>query len=591
MYNEKQTTPKNTAPMKNSFDPSCLLKPRFIITLLLLLIIYGIICRYLYVLDVASRPFFDIDLSKTDVFIYDLKAKNTLREDPLDLKMATYPIFIQFMSFIYRSFGTDPLAFYTVQYLLSMISVFLLAWTGALLFGTIPGLISGVLLLFYKMNYVYDAIKLHTALSQFLLITALFFFVINLYKPSWRYYLGYLVYGILLCLLRIFFWILFIPGAIYGFIKNKYWKRPFYIFIFFIFIIASFLLYNYFKTTDPYGQKFGIHFLIGNNAYANGLLMVPIGICPNSESFAKAPVLLAHQQTGSIKNITKFWILKTFESYKNKKNPVLTYLKLLGRKINILVNNMEYHNNINVYYMEKKTILKDLPRLDYIVILSFTLVGILYSLRHKKSASFLLVPMGVITLMILSIFLCARYRMPLIPFLCLFAGYGITNFAKNLKGRQYFRIGLVLIIISFSFRWAHIKLPYFDLNEQMEIWKDRERLKNSFIKERQESLAILKDWDHLSPERAVLLTDRLGRLNLFYEFFNVYDKAFTLAGKNNVFRLLLLKRKAKVYEEMFNFHKAKKVWEILREYPGYATMANKKIKQLSVLESVLGPPP
>ena len=59
------------------------------------------------------------------------------------------------------------------------------------------------------MNYLYDALRIHTVLSQFLIIATLYFFCAYRKNNSIVSYSGFVIAGIFLSLIRIFFGFLF----------------------------------------------------------------------------------------------------------------------------------------------------------------------------------------------------------------------------------------------------------------------------------------------------------------------------------------------------------------------------------------------
>lgn len=546
-----------------------------------------IICRLLFIFDVASYPLLNESLPKADPFNYDLMARNLLKGQPLELNIPGHPVFIGYLSHIYSLFGQEPLIFYLIQFTLSLTATVLLALIGMMVFGLWPGVVSALIYVFYKMNFLYDVMKAETALTQFLIITTLFFFVAHLKKPSVRSWLGCAVFGVLLSLLRIFCWVLTIPAWAFLFIRNKYWQSKKYIVLYSLLALAAVFLFFHMHGSNRYSHKFGIHFFIGSSADSLGLMQIMEGISPNSEGFARDAILVAYQDSGSTEHLNWYWIKRTLRSYLER--PVQA-LSMWGRKINYLVNHYEPHNNTSVYYYEKKTLLGHLPRLDYGIIFTLASIGMIAALWQRHRGAYLLIPTFILAGLILLVFICSRYRMPLIPFYSLFAGFGLCVFVKLCRNRKLVEISLLLLISALIFSWTGMRMFPFDKAQDIQHWERKEIL----LARRQEAVEHARDqlmrWDQLPPVEKVDLAGRLEQLSLKFEFDQVYHEALRLAEDSADPDLLarLLQRRAAFYESNFDFQSALDIWLRLEQIPAMTKKAAEKIHVLQIIKRLRG---
>ena len=542
----------------------------------------GLAFRFAFVWEVAFHPTLNVTLEHSDLYSYDLMARDLLQDQPIGLRMIGYPLFIHYLKMFYRFIGTSPFAFYFHYFILSILSAFLLYRIGAMYWGKLAGVLAALMLIFYKMNYLYDVLKIHTALSQFLIIAVLYFFCVSKEKKSFPSYTGLLIFGILLCLLRTFFWFLFLPSVLYLFIAHRQWKNKKYIFLNTLcFCIALWGFYRL-HGTDPHMHKFGVHFYIGNHADATGLFMPPEGVSKHAESLAKDTALIAFKETGSSQGISRYWIKKTFDSYHSSP---LSVFKVLARKAVLFINNYEPHNNASIYFYEQKTKLKHYPRLDYAFIFAFFILGFIFLLKSREKGRFLILPVIVLCGMILSVFFCSRYRMPVIPFFCLLAGFGMSRYIETVKTKKMLQVIFCTTLLSLLLLASYQDISLLNKEKDIQFWEKREVRKERINKKRQNALQDYGSFGKLNDFEKIKLAKKLGSLGLVIEFFHISDKSIQLAKKSTDENslLILLRKKAEFYEEAFLFSKALGIWNDVWAFDSMREFALKRIEEIYIL--------
>ncbi len=555
---------------------------------LFILCLLGLIFRFAFVWEVGHHASLNIYLAQTDMYNYDLMARDLLRSNPLGLRMIGYPLFIRYLKLFYEFIGTSPLAFYIHNFILSLVSTFLLYRIGSMHWGWLAGMLGALMFIFYKMNYLYDALRFHTVFSQLLHITTLYFFFSFRKNNSIISYAGFMASGIVLSLIRIFFGFIFVLGIGHLFFTGQQWRSKACCCIIAVSCILGVVGFNRLHSTDTYSHKFGVHFYIGNHADTMGLFTPIKGVRTHAQGLAQDTILEACEETGTAENINTYWINKTFDSYKDSPRKVF---EVLGRKINLFTNNYEPHNNASIYFYEKKTALTYYPRLDYAVIFAFAILGMITTLKKKQEARFLILPTILIVVMIFSVFFCSRYRLPVIPFLCLFAGCGIDQIVQFVKGKDYRGLIVGGIIVGLLLFWSYHTIPILNKGQDVHFWEARDASRIHTNQQRQEALRQYRNWTNLDSREKITLAGQLGEVGLIHEFFDVFDEAGKLAANMNDRQSLvyLLSVKASLHEEAFQLKEALKMWQDLKAYKSIEKIASQKIRALEIAGAVLDP--
>ncbi len=552
--------------------------------LLLSVALFGALLRFAYVWQIGRHPILNLYLPGTDPFIYDLAAKNLNSAHPLNIQTPVNLITIHFIRFIYLVFGTQPAALYTVFFALSMIGAAFLTAAGSALFGWHAGLSAGTLLIYYRMNFFYDALLDGTALSQFLLVMTLSLGVLYIKKQKDFLYAGFLIFALLVCLSRVFYWFLIIPLVLLCLVRFQHYKKPALVLCNILFMALAVIGFGRLHSADPYSHKFGVHFYIGNHAGASGLMEDIPGIPATSEGFAKDTVLAAYAETGRRDHLNWYWIKKTIDSYHQTR---ASWPALFFKKFSYLTNTYEPHNISSVYFYEKYSRLKYFPRLTFGALLSLAAAGIFMALRKQHpGGKLLLVPFVFLLMASLSIFIASRYRMPLIPFLCLFAGFGAEQALAALTQKRYRISALACVIMAAALLWANRPISIFQKESDISVW-ETESFKAwdyaATVKALQEQFKI---WNSLDSKQKLFLTAEFEKYRMPFEFEEAYRSLLPVTN-DAPSRGLLLALRARFEEKNFNLHEALKLWRELEPDPLWRLTAQKKIQDIEIIAPVL----
>ncbi|MFH2055686.1 MAG: tetratricopeptide repeat protein, partial [bacterium] len=180
------------------------------------------------------------------------------------------------------------------------------------------------------------------------------------------------------------------------------------------------------------GTYSGMNLFIGNNSEADGVSAeLPgarhswWGMMEDSKQMAEADVgheLTAAEQSG-------YWTKRAAAEIVS--DPV-HWLAQLGRKAALLLWGEELSNNVELYFFAHQTAMlkpllwKFVVRFPWGVILPLALLGMVLVWSRRPEMTVLLLYLIGLSLPLLLFFVTARYRVPLVPVLLLFAAAGLT---------------------------------------------------------------------------------------------------------------------------------------------------------------------
>ena len=227
--------------------------------------------------------------------------------------------------------------------------------------------------------------------------------------------------------------------------------------------IAPITLANWMLGYEPVliATQGGVNFWIGNNPQADGIS----SILPGSDRFwtmQQAEALAEreiHRELGP-SGVSDFYYDKGQSFLADQ--PGLG-LKLMVRKALLFFNRFEVSNNKHIAYFAGQT-----PGLALLILLNFALLLPLAALAFWKSEArplwYLVLAYAVSVILF---FIASRFRMPVVPWLCILAGVSVTvwsTFSKSQKtkaGLIAFAVLLIAIINPYNAREANVGAAHF----------------------------------------------------------------------------------------------------------------------------------
>jgi Flp pilus assembly protein TadD len=230
-------------------------------------------------------------------------------------------------------------------------------------------------------------------------------------------------------------------------------KKILFFFIGIIVVIAPVTLMNLSATGEfvPITSGGGEVFYIGNSEGADGTYKAPEFVRPNPkyehEDFRrKAEELTGRKLTRN--ESSSFWYKKGLKFITS--NPV-PYMDLTVRKFMLFWNFYEHADNQNYYFHRTHSSVLGAPLFHYGIIAPFGFLGLCLAIRRFKKFSLLFWTLLVYMTSVLIVFNFARFRLPAVPILIVFAVFSIYWFVEKAKEKKFVYIGIALYVLVILF--------------------------------------------------------------------------------------------------------------------------------------------
>jgi len=350
------------------------------------------------------------------------------------------PLYPYLLGLYYALFGHSYIVPRIIQHVLGSLNVIIVYFLSRKLFGKNVATISSLLFLSYA-PIIYNEDKL---LFESILIPQVTLFIFLLYsikdKPTkWKWFAFGLFLGII-CITRP----VFLPFLAILLIIIFLWYRKTISYQQYIFwmmnliigttiVIAPVTLRNYLIGDDfvLIASQGGINLYIGNNPESDGFsssMPGPIGNRWNNQDIT-SPVQQAVGRLPKASEIDSYWRNQAFKFIIGQP---LDFLKLTGKKLYLFWNNLEIPNNGSFYlYSQFSKILTWLPT-GFWLIGPLGLLGMIFSVIEKRGRVLMLFILFYMCIIVL-FFVCDRFRLPIVPFLCIYSGFSIQRLWEHLK--------------------------------------------------------------------------------------------------------------------------------------------------------------
>jgi 4-amino-4-deoxy-L-arabinose transferase-like glycosyltransferase len=417
----------------------------------ILIFLLALLLRVVYVLQLRSSPLFDtlvMDELYHDQWARTLASGNWLGSEAF----FRAPLYPYLLGILYKLFGPNYLLIRLMQAFVGSISCTLVYLVAKRMFGFPIALISGIAASFYPMLMYYDGELLLDGLTVFLDLLLLFsLFKAKDTKSSTRFLLSGLILGlsaitrpnVLIFLPLILVWIFFV-----GFPKDAVRKKLIYSACLIgvcCLVIAPVTIRNYAVGRDfvPISSQAGINFYIGNNAHSDGLTAIAPGMRGTWWGGYEDAIRLADRAEGrrlKASEVSDHWMR---EGIKFMKEAPGAYLLLLGRKVWYFFSGREFSNNKDIYFFTRYSALtrfllfKKLVYFPFGIVSPLSIVGLFLCLRQWRKLFLVYAFIGSYALSIVLFFVTSRYRIPVVPFLLIFAVIGAWKIVQLFERKAF----------------------------------------------------------------------------------------------------------------------------------------------------------
>lgn len=381
------------------------------------------------------------------------------------------PLYPYFLAFVYRLFGRDLLLIRLIQAFLGSCSAVLAFTIARDVFDRRAGLIAGFLTALYGALIFYDGAVLMTPLLVFLSLVALSAIVRAdaggnaLLYAAGGVTLGAAAIGRAAALIpaaAVVLWILFsgrgrssagpesrsrrsaapseqagnrsVPRSDSGSGLGPALRAAAIVVLGIAVVVVPVTVRNYVVARDfvPITSNGGLNFYIGNSEVATGGYVRPEGLDivtdPDGEEIAER----ASGRELKPSEVSAYWYSRARAFIAS--NPG-EWARLIGRKLVFVISSYELPQLENYYFQRRYAPLLSMPLPGFSVVGPLGLLGLALSFRRRRARLLALFTVAYL-LSIVAFFVVARYRLPVVPILAVFAAYAILDTWKEAAGRR-----------------------------------------------------------------------------------------------------------------------------------------------------------
>ena len=436
---------------------------KILITVVIIFLI-AVSVRLTNLIIIKSNPYFDspiMDEKYHEEWAQEIATGNLFERSPF-YRAPGYPYFL---GLIYTVFGKGYFIPRLIGIIIGALSCALVYLIGKEIFSHKIGVLTGLLACFYGMLIYFDSMLLTVYLeiffslfgiywlirwtkaqkSRYILIAAIFWGLVSIVRPNFLIFVPVLAAYILLCYKKL------------SLIK-KLKAIAFFIGGILPFLIAVMVI-NVFVGKDAVilAWNGGVNLYFGNNPAANGWSATSPEINATWWGGYRDAIVIAERAAGHElrpSQVSNYWFKRGFAFIFSQP---FAWAKLMVKKIYLFCNSFEISNNQSVEAFREYSFLMRLPILNYGLILALATLGIILSLKKKRTW---LISLFIISyaFSIIIFFVTARYRMPIVPFLIIFSSYTIYWIIDKIRRRDFRNAALVSIIFIVIFTMCNLDL-------------------------------------------------------------------------------------------------------------------------------------
>ncbi len=409
--------------------------------------------RLVYLNQITSSPYFDTP--QIDALWHHNWAKEIAAGDWIGKEVFfRAPLYPYFLGMVYALFGESFYLAGLIQIIIGSLSCVLIFLLAKKLFNATIGIIASVIASFYAPLIYHDAELLIPVLIIFLDL-ALILFLLNakarVYKRWWLLagvVLGFSAIARPNILIFVPFVLLWICFNFWRENKNRIIPSSLFFLLGSILIISPVTIRNWTVEKDfvLISSQGGINFFIGNNPISDGktakAAFVSLPLEGYKDNVWITSIRLAEKSMGKKlkpSEISNFWFRQGLHFIKTYP---LKFLQLLGKKLYYFWNSYEIEIIRNIYFFSRwssvlRLLLWDhLLRFPFGIISPLAIFGIILSAKFWKK--FFLIHALILSYMfsVILFFVTSRHRLPVVPFLIIFASYSVYWLVEKIKNKQ-----------------------------------------------------------------------------------------------------------------------------------------------------------
>ena len=421
------------------------------------------VLRTVYTFQVRYTPFFQT--LGLDAKFYDLWARDIAAGTSERGAFFMTPLYSYFLAAVYRLFGRDLLLVRMIQAGMGAATAAVVYLLGREVFDRKVGLLAGLVTAGYGALIFYDCSVLLTPLLVFLNVLAVYLLVRadTTGRPTYH-----LVAGALLGLAAIgraaalvsaaaaVLWI-WLPargdGARSSSEVRGATSRPsdgrsgpprtrtaalrnaVIVVLGIVVVVAPVTVRNFVVERDfvPITSNGGLNFFIGNGEGATGGYVKPEGLDIVSDPDGEAIAERALGRDLRPSEVSGYWYGRAWEHVRSEPGQ---WAKLMVRKVVFVMSSYELPQLENYYFQKRYSPLLTLPLPGFAIIAPLGLIGLGLTFRRRRPR-LLVFYASAYLLSIAAFFVVARYRLPTVPILIVFASYAVLELVRRVRAGEF----------------------------------------------------------------------------------------------------------------------------------------------------------
>jgi tetratricopeptide (TPR) repeat protein len=415
--------------------------------------------RIIYLWQIQSCPFFDTPVG--DAAWHDTWARSLLEHNwAYDGVFFRAPLYPYLLAVAYALLGRGSFMVRAAQAVMGSLSCLLIYSLAGRLFNRTVALTAGLAAALYGTMIFFDGELLIVVLILFLDLLLLWLLIgrngrSEQARSNWlRTVLAGLVLGlsiiarpnIVLFVPPLFFWI-WLQDRRRD--RSRFYRRIVLIGLMIVLTILPVAIHNH-RAGDGrvlISSQAGINFYIGNEHQADGKTSAPPGGVVYEDSRKDnvwaASERIATEETGrrlKPSEVSAYWFGRAFEEI--GRDP-LRWAGLMLRKVYFLINGHEIESNVSIYTLREWSPLlrilvwRHLISFPFGLLLPLALAGLWLSRRNWRRHLLIYLFLGSYAVSVILFFVNARFRVPLVPLLIIYAAGAAVWMVRQVRARRW----------------------------------------------------------------------------------------------------------------------------------------------------------
>ncbi|HXV14149.1 MAG TPA: glycosyltransferase family 39 protein, partial [Candidatus Krumholzibacteria bacterium] len=222
------------------------------------------------------------------------------------------------------------------------------------------------------------------------------------------------------------------------------------------------------KAVVPVGASGGVNFWIGNNPVSDGSTAIVPGTRADWWGGYEDAIAMAEKDVGKklkLAEVSDYYFKKGFDYIRGNPSEATAHM---AKKFQMFWGAGERANDKYIYFFWHLAKMKYVPLPGFWLVAPLAILGGVLLWRRRSDLSMLYLFVGLYSVGVIAFFVNARFRLPIVPILCLFAAYGGVYVWRAFREKQF---GLVKALLVVAAAAALVNSDYL-YQKQMRAYSD-----------------------------------------------------------------------------------------------------------------------